>query len=113
MSVDPGVIDANVLTYAMNADDSRHAASCSLLETAREPSETLYVTSQILCEFYSIITNARRFTNACSAAEGLRILSVLLNTNPPLRLTMLPYYLVQQIWLDTSVAGVIGCAAAK
>jgi hypothetical protein len=28
-----------------------------LLDAARDPSVTLYVTSQILCEFYSVITN--------------------------------------------------------
>jgi len=45
MSVEPGIVDANVLAYAT---------------AARRPSVTLYVTSQILCEFYSVITNPRR-----------------------------------------------------
>jgi hypothetical protein len=50
----------------------------SLLEAARDPSTTLYVTSQILCEFYSVITNVRRFPKAASPAEAVRILSALL-----------------------------------
>lgn len=60
MSVEPGIVDANVLVYAMDADAPQHAASRALLEAARNRSTTLYVTSQILCEFYSVVTNARR-----------------------------------------------------
>ncbi|MGA2711503.1 MAG: PIN domain-containing protein [Bryobacteraceae bacterium] len=60
MSVEPGIIDANVLVYAMDADAPQHAASRALLNAARDSSTTLYVTSQILCEFYSIVTNGRR-----------------------------------------------------
>jgi predicted nucleic acid-binding protein len=60
MSCEPGIIDANVLVYAMDEDASQHAASRSLLEAGRDPSTTLYVTSQILCGFDSIVTNARR-----------------------------------------------------
>jgi hypothetical protein len=78
MTVEPGVVDANVLAYAMNADAPQHVASRSLLEAARDPATTLYVTSQILCEFYSIVTNARRVAEACSPAEALRVLSALL-----------------------------------
>ena len=53
MSVEPGLIDANVLVYAMDADAPQHAASRALLDAARDTSTTLYVTSQILGEFYS------------------------------------------------------------
>jgi predicted nucleic acid-binding protein len=60
MGVEPGLVDANVLVYAMDADAPQHAASRALLDAARESSTTLYATSQILCEFYSIVTNARR-----------------------------------------------------
>jgi predicted nucleic acid-binding protein len=77
MSVEPGVIDANVLAYAMNADAEQHAASRALLEAARDPATTLYVTSQILCEFFSIITNNRRYPQACSAADARRIVVAL------------------------------------
>jgi predicted nucleic acid-binding protein len=59
MSVEPGVLDANVLAYAVNADAPQHTASRALLDTARDPSVTLYVTLQILCELYSLITNPR------------------------------------------------------
>lgn len=78
MSVEPGIIDANVLVYAMDADAPQHAASRALLEAARNPLATLYVTPQILCEFYSIVTNPRRVPKPRSAADALAVLSGLL-----------------------------------
>jgi predicted nucleic acid-binding protein len=78
MSVEPGIVDANVLAYAVNADAPQHAVSRALLEAARDPSVTLYVTSQILCEVYSVITNPRRVAVASSPTEAVRIISALL-----------------------------------
>jgi len=78
MPIEPGLLDANILVYAINADAPQHRASRALLEAARDPSITLYVTSQTLCEFYSLITNPRRVTVASSPPEALRILSALL-----------------------------------
>ena len=40
-SVEPGVLDANVLAYAVNADAAQHVAARSLLEAARDPSTSL------------------------------------------------------------------------
>jgi predicted nucleic acid-binding protein len=77
MSVEPGLLDANVLVYAVNADAPQHAASRALLEAGRDPSTALYVTSQILCEFYSVITNPRRVAVASSPTEALRVISAL------------------------------------
>ncbi len=48
------------------------------LDAARDPSVKLYVTSQILCEFYSIITNPRRVAVAASPTEALRVISAML-----------------------------------
>jgi predicted nucleic acid-binding protein len=78
MPVEPGVIDANVLVYAINVDDLHHGSSRALLDAARDPLVTLYVTSQILCEFYSVITNPRRVALASSAAEAATIIAGLL-----------------------------------
>src|SRR5580658_1336561 len=78
MSVDPGVLDANVLAYAVNVDASQHAASRALLEAASDPSVTLYVTSQILCELDSVITNPRRVAVVSSPTEALSIISAML-----------------------------------
>jgi predicted nucleic acid-binding protein len=78
MSVEPGVIDTNVLVYALDADAPQHTAARALLEAARDGSATLYVTSQILCEFYSIVTNARRVSKPRSSADGVNAIADLL-----------------------------------
>jgi predicted nucleic acid-binding protein len=78
MSAEPGVLDANVLAYAVNADDPRHAVSRVLLDAAVDPSVTLYVTSQILCELYSLITNPRRVAKVSTSAEAVGIISSML-----------------------------------
>jgi uncharacterized protein len=77
-SLEPGIIDANVLAYATNADVPHHAASRTLVDAARDPLTKLYVTSQVLCECYSIITNPRRVAVPSSSAEALGIISALL-----------------------------------
>lgn len=77
-SAKPGVLDANVLVYAFDLDAPQHAASLALLHAARDPETILFVTSQILAEFYSIVTNPRRVAVARSPAEALRALSALL-----------------------------------
>ena len=78
MSVEPGIIDANVLVYAMDADAPQHAASRALLDAAREATAVLYVTSQVLCEFYSIVTNARRVFRPRPPADAIEAISGLL-----------------------------------
>ena len=58
MSLEPGVIDANVLIYAIASEAPQHVRSRALLDAARgDPSVWLYVTSQILCEFFAVVTN--------------------------------------------------------
>ena len=78
MSAEGALLDANVLAYAINADSPHHAASRALLEAARHPSITLYVTSQVLCELYSVITNPRRVAEPCSPTVALQIISALM-----------------------------------
>lgn len=78
MSVEPGILDANILVYAVDADAPQHAACRALIDAARDPAARLYLTSQILCEFYSVITNPRRVAAARSSAEALDALAALL-----------------------------------
>jgi len=78
MFVEVGLIDANVLVYAMDADAPQHSASRPLLESARTKSATVYVTLQTLCEFYSVVTNARRVSKPRSSTEALSAISGLL-----------------------------------
>lgn len=75
MSLEAGIIDANILVYAMAVDAPQYASSRALLDAARDDPATFYVTSQILCEFYSVVTNPRRVTQARSAADALQAIS--------------------------------------
>src|SRR5689334_8207593 len=96
MPVEPGIIDANVLVYALDADSPHHAASRALLEAARTEATTLYVTSQILCEFYSIVTNARRVPKPRTAADAANAVAGLLGF---LRVLPAPVHAVDR-WLE-------------
>ena len=78
MSVEPGVVDTNVLVYALDADAPQHAAARALLQTGRDPANTLYVTPQILGEFYAIVTNPRRVAKPRPAAEAIAVITDLL-----------------------------------
>lgn len=96
MSAEPGIVDANVLVYAMDADARHHEAARALLATALDSSTTLYVTSQILCEFYSVVTNARRVPKPRSSDDALRAISDLLVF---LHVLPIPAHAVEG-WLD-------------
>ena len=78
MLVEPGIVDTNVLVYALDADAPQHAAARALLETARDAPTALFVTSQILCEFYSIVTNPRRVAKPRTADEAMTAIAGLL-----------------------------------
>src|SRR5436305_4614624 len=79
MSVEPGIVDANVLVYALDADAPQHLASRRLLDEGRDGNTTLYVTSQILCEFYSVVTNPRRVAKPRNAADAIAAIVGLLS----------------------------------
>ncbi len=89
MSIEPGIVDANILVYAVDADSPHHAACRALLEAARDPAARLYVTSQVLCEFYSVVTNPRRVAAARSPDEALDALAAFLNL-PGIRVLSTP-----------------------
>lgn len=98
MSVEAGIVDANILADAVNGDAPQHAVSRALLETARDPAVSLYVTSQILCEFYSVVTNPRRVAAASSPAAALGIISALL-AHPGMRVLPIPADVVGE-WME-------------
>jgi len=41
MSIEPGLLDANVLVYAVEADATQHASSRAFIEAATNPATTL------------------------------------------------------------------------
>lgn len=89
MKIEPGVLDANILVYAVEVSAPQHAISRALIESARNPTTTLDLTSQVLCEFYSTVTNPRRVALPRSPAEALEAISELLAL-PGMRLLRTP-----------------------
>ena len=89
MKIEPGLLDANILVYAMDAGAPQHIASQRLLEAAGNPATVLYVTSQVLCEFYSTVTNPRRIAAPYSPAEALQAIEAVLAL-PGMRLLRTP-----------------------
>jgi predicted nucleic acid-binding protein len=71
-------VDTNVLVYALDADAPQHAAARALLETARETGAALFVSPQILCEFYSIVTNPRRVPRPRSPTDAVSVIAGML-----------------------------------
>lgn len=98
MSIEPGFLDANILVYAVNLDAPQYSASRALLDAAVDPTIKLYVTSQILCEFYSIITNPRRVAAVSSPTEALDIVAAVLAL-PGVQVLPIPPKAVQG-WMD-------------
>src|ERR1700733_9100407 len=80
MSVEPGIVDANILIYALDAEAPQHVACRSLPEAAQgeAPTTSLCVTLQILCEFYALVTNARRVLKPRSSTDALTAISDML-----------------------------------
>jgi len=79
MPAKPGFVDANVLVYALDTEAPQHSSSRILLDAARSGATTLYVTSQVLCEFYAIVTNARRVLKPRSSADAVAAITDLLS----------------------------------
>ncbi len=66
------MIDTNVFVYALYPAYPQYQAALRLREQAQDPEEDFYVTSQILAEFYSTVTNPRRIDPPLSIARALQ-----------------------------------------
>lgn len=69
-------VDANVLVYAAVQDDPRRSPARSLLKDQSQG--IVCISPQILVEFYSTITNAKRVTAPLACLEAVEFLEVLL-----------------------------------
>jgi uncharacterized protein len=79
MPVEPGIVDANALVYAFDTNAPQHLASRTLLDAGRTGATTLYVTSQVLCEFYSIVTHPRRVLKPRTVVDAVAAITGLLS----------------------------------
>jgi toxin-antitoxin system PIN domain toxin len=79
MSGERSPIDANVLVYALYADAEHHVSSRSLLDTAARGDARFCVTSQVLAEFFAIVTSPRRVSIARTPQEAVDVIESLLS----------------------------------
>jgi uncharacterized protein len=78
MSTDRVAVDANVLIYALYRDAAHHVASRAFLERAQRGELTLRLTSQVLAEFFSIVTSAKRVSNPKTPEEAAAAIEAML-----------------------------------
>jgi hypothetical protein len=98
MSGERSLIDANVLVYAFYADAEQYLPSRNLLEASGRGDLRLCVTSQVLAEFFSIITSPKRVSVARTPQEALEAVELLLSLDV---VSVLPSpETVPKIWID-------------
>lgn len=82
-----GVIDANVLLFAANADASEHARAYAFVSAEVGGSDAWYLTDGIVYEFLRLATHANIFERPLSAEQGVRFLRALWNRDNVMVLT--------------------------
>jgi predicted nucleic acid-binding protein len=90
-------LDTNALIYSLYADAEHHRVARLLLEQAKSPHAAFCLTPQVLAEFYSVVTNPRRVTEAKSPDAVLDAITNLL-AMPGLTLLPFPLDLVSR-WM--------------
>ncbi len=74
----PGVIDANILLYAVNNDDPGHARASRFLHEAAASAEQWYLTEGIVYEFLRVATHPKVFARPLAWADAMAFLAPLL-----------------------------------
>lgn len=80
-----GVIDTNILLYAVNTECVEHNEAREFLESARGRAEIHYLTEGICYEFLRVTTHPKVFPKPLLAVDSLRFIDVLLES-PGIRL---------------------------
>ena len=78
MSDELALVDTNVLVYAFHRESEHHAACRTLLDQAQNGQIVLCITSQVLAEFYAIVTDPRRVAVPRQPEEALRAIGAVL-----------------------------------
>jgi predicted nucleic acid-binding protein len=89
MATDRSLVDTNVLVYALFPSAPQHGASRALLDRAKDPATGFHVFSQILAEFFAVVTNPKRVSPAKTPEEALQAIEQFL-TLPGLAVLPLP-----------------------
>ncbi len=75
-----GLIDTNILIYAVNRDSPHHALARSFLEKILEGGDTLYLCWAVLYEFLRVTTHPKVFRAPLSWEEACRFLESFLQS---------------------------------
>jgi hypothetical protein len=78
MSADRTAVDANVLVYAFYRDTPQHAASRAWLDRAVRGEVELCLTSQVLAEFFAIVTNPKRVSDPRTPDDAVAAIEAVL-----------------------------------
>lgn len=78
MPDDLTLLDANILVYALFVDSEHHERCRTLLVRASNRECGFCVTSQVLAEFFSVVTNPKRVSVAKTPEEALAALEAIL-----------------------------------
>jgi uncharacterized protein len=98
MPADRVAVDANVLVYALYRDAPQQRASRAFLETGRRGEVILCLTSQVLAEFFSIVTSAKRVSNPRTPEDARAVVEAMLARQGAVILPVVSE--VVKLWLD-------------
>jgi uncharacterized protein len=78
MSADRVAVDANILVYALYRDTPQHAVSRAWLERAARGEVKICLTSQVLAEFFAIVTNPKRVSDPRTPEDAIAAIEAVL-----------------------------------
>jgi hypothetical protein len=78
MSANRVAVDANILVYAVYRDTPQHAASRAWLERAGRGEVEICLTSQVLAEFFAIVTNPKRVSDPRTPDDAVTAIETVL-----------------------------------
>jgi len=73
------ILDTNILVHAYNAGSPSHAKAAGILRDSLEGNLEAAITSQIIFEFYAVITDPRRISHPLSPAKAAEICAAIWN----------------------------------
>jgi predicted nucleic acid-binding protein len=93
---DIALLDTNVLVYALFPAAPQHTASRALIDSAQDAEAGLCVSPNVLTEFFSVVTDARRVSPARTPEDALKAIDDLLAL-PGLSLIPVPVDVISRI----------------
>lgn len=95
MTNDRAMLDANLLVYAFYPKVPQHQPARQTLDQAQDENAGLCVTSQVLAEFYAVVTNPKRVNPALKPRAALQRIDEVRNL-PGLAVLPLPVDVVDR-----------------